>query len=610
MRIPIRRVTVIVLLVAVIYLILPLTFGLIAQHYSNDFLTQENQTVGNVLGLRFQLKRYELGWFHSRAILVISQATSATEFTPIERIPLTIKQGPIVFENQAIRFGIVAIESDNLSLPTVPNYHVLFESIFGLSGVTAHLSLIPNSGSDMPSSLKVDDLQLIAHSNLDADHFRFHLKGNGIHFTLPDQSITFATNSLATALDAQYLGGHHWDMRLSFALAKDKLMLTSANTTVPDVYRANLLAAANLHIDTAKVAQLLTDVVVINTDNQNNQPVPESAWLDLGQQALTQLIASDTTFNFQNFSFTAPAGQVLLNYSASFPSLPAVHDYYDVMTRGITNLMLSVPDWSYINNPSGNAYTLTGLRLGVSNNTIFSRELKFKVGAFDVKSTQQLKSAPLFYISNLLYQDHGFGDPQTLSQQMQWQSDQLCFSQTCFQHLNGSLNLLNMNFTAFRSVSEATAALAGLDPADSGPTLSDNFDKLQKAYIGLVTPRTTASLAQSMQTPEGDASLKADFSWPNLMVIPSTTLRIPTFLESTHYQIIATIPANYVDAILTAAKIDAEQAAMKQVKGVQPPTWSEQAAAIIEFAIQQKYLKLDGKVYQLNLTGKAATHGQ
>jgi uncharacterized protein YdgA (DUF945 family) len=64
------RIPLILTVVIGVYFTLPYFLGLAAQHYSAEFIQQENATLGDMLGVNLRLVDYQRGWFQSHAQLL------------------------------------------------------------------------------------------------------------------------------------------------------------------------------------------------------------------------------------------------------------------------------------------------------------------------------------------------------------------------------------------------------------------------------------------------------------------------------------------------------------------------------------------------------------
>lgn len=605
------RAPLVLAVLAVIYSILPLIFGIFAQRYAKDFLAQENETLGKVAGIQLNLDRYERGWFHSTAMLSIQQKSADGSYALLEKVPLTIFHGPVYEVDTKPSVGFALMTADNIPIDFLPKYHLIFRDSVGFSGMHAFLALLPSVGTDMPSMLDVNRLLVTIDSNLHADRFVFHVNGDGLRYESPDHILSATAQKLDSTLLVSYLSDRHWQLRWGFDLDGDKIALIAPENNSAFTFGADNVQVKGLHVDTEKMANLLSEVVQMKSADEGGAVVPPSAWIGVLQQFLANVVDNDTQVRLHNLSLTSPTGQVLLHYDTSFPTLPNAHDYYDVATRGVSRLMLSIPDWTYADAASNTEFGLSNLKLASSNNTVFSRQMNLEVGAFDVKNMQADIKTPVLYGAGLAYQDHNYGDSQNFSQVMQWRLNQLCFSQECFKGLKGELSLLNLNFAGFRAVSSALRSVVGFN-SDAGTTTdvaTTKWTDLENAYISLVTPETRVILSHNMQTPEGDMSLYAALSWPQYRapagVLPNQSL----FLDDTTYQVRAQFPVAYVNAFL--AHEEEMQKAMTKGGHDKPavassPTVDQQAAAIVKFSVQQGYLKRVDDVYMLDLVGKGA----
>lgn len=588
----------------VIYTILPFFFGIYAQRNLQQFLTQENNTVGKVMGIQLTVRRYERSWFHSRVIIDVDQKAENGAITFVKRIRLTITHGPFFMENNKPRLGLFAMTADPISFDSLPKYYLTLTGDFDFSGAQAVLTMMSGKNVDIPSIADAKQLVLNIKSNLDADHFDLHLQGEGLRYQSPDHFVSVLLGTIDSRLEVRYLSDQHWQLRWGFDLDHDQLSLGDPNTTAPFVFGADKIDVKGLHFDTQKLATILSEIVQIKSADDNGAVVSPAVWIGVVQQFLTQLVNSDTWVSLRDLSFTTPSGQVLLHYNASFPALPDVHDYFDVATKDVSQLALSVPDWSYVDQPSNMQFGLTNFKLTASNNTIFSRQMAVEIGAFDMKDLlSNTPGQPVVYATGFSYMGHNYGDTSSVSQIAQWRLNQVCFSGECFSALKGELDLLNMNFSAFRNIAMATQSLMNFNQAQPDEM---KWSNLESAYIALVQPNTRFILTHQMKTPAGDMHLYAALSWPHYAMPPSVAPDMDLFIGNTNYQVRAQLPVSYVTVFLQDQK--AAQAAMKKTLGPKvsqtvPPTIAMQAASIIDYAIAKGYLKRVGDDYIVDLVG-------
>lgn len=598
------RAPVILAIIAMIYCFLPLVFGIFAKDYSLRFITQANESIAKVAGIQLKLERYKRGWFHSTALLAITTKNSDGTDNLIQQVPLKIYHGPFYQSNTHPGMGLALMTADDITIDALPKYHVLFQNNIGLSGDRALLALVANSNVDMPSTFDATKLQFAMRSNLEADHFSFELTGTGLHYQSPDHLISASIEKLDSTLFADYLSDRHWQLHWGFSLDRNKLSISAQNSAPPFVFAANQLNVGGLHLDTEKMAKLLMKIADIKNADAAGQTIYPSVWVAIAQEFLTQVIGNDTHVWLHNLSVTSPAGQVMLHYTASFPQLPSVHDYFDITTRDVSQFALNIPDWIYTDAESQMAFSLSQLKLLSQNNTVFSRQTNLSLGSFNIRSMKAdaVQQMPLFYGTGVAYQGRNYGDMKAFSQTMAWQANNVCFSQDCFKAVKGELSLQNMNFAAFHNIAVTTRSFMQYDPQASAEM---RWHDLAAAYIGLVTPATRFGLSQEMQTTEGPIKVEAALSWPDFSIPPGALPNTDLFLDKAHYNVRAQIPVAYLNAFLTNTPASTQQAVVKpEIKSLSSGgTFVTQAADFVRYALSQGYLKKVDNAYVVDLSG-------
>jgi hypothetical protein len=598
------RVPIVLAAVAAIYCVLPIVFGALAERYAMQFLDQENNTLGKVMGLNMSFERYHRGWFGSTAVLVIEKKNAdGSGYDLLKRIPLTIEHGPFYETQSGVRAGLASMVATAVSVDLLPKYHFDFRNDIGFNNERALLSVVSNKDVDVPSIADADVLTLSMKGNLDADHFVFRLNGNGLRYQSPDHVVSASIQALSSTLRVNYLSDRHWQLQWGLLLDKNKLSLGLLKDSAPVVVGADEINLTDMHFDTEKMADLLSKVLQIKSANEEGQVVPASAWIAMVQQFLTQVINNDTSIRLRDLSVTSPQGQVLLHYDASFPSLPNVHDYFDISERGVTAFAVAVPNWTYIDNPSNTEFGLSNLKLTTQNNTVFSHQMNLDVGAFDIKDTKTgATGMPVLYVTGLSYQGHNFGDMSKLSQVMRWKANRLCFTADCFSDIHGQLDLSNMNFSAFRGIATATQEVVQFDPQQT-ESMNAKWTNLADAYLALVTPTTKVVLSHDMKTSAGDLKLYAEAGWPKFMTPPNATPDMNLFLDDMVYEVRAELPVAYLQAFIAADMPQLHGKTPEKTVDAAPPI-ETQAIAWVRYAITQRYLKKVGDAYVLDLVGQ------
>lgn len=604
MRRPFKTVTILVIL-AGIYFILPYCFGIAAQHSASTFLRNENQSLGKVLGIHLDFAQYNRGWFHSTAILQVEKKGADGNLEIIKQIPLVIDHGPAYREKNKFQDGLGLIKSSGLQLDNFP-YQITFTDNIGFDGEHGVFELTPNKASSEQPAFQMQSLVVHTKSNLKATQFQFNVVGQGLHFHDSQQSYALNIQDLQTTMTADYLGERHWQLILGLGLSKDQL-----TTALPDnsllTVNAEKIDFNGVHFDTQQIAKVLAEVVQLKQAADAQQPTKPTAWMALLQQFLTQIVHSDTSAEIKGLSFVTPMGRADAQYIVSFPALKTNHDYFDVATRNVGNLEIDVPNWKFANPDANMEFALSNLQYKEQNNTVFSRHSKMTLGAFDVTNTLTTEKNPTFYAAGLTYDGELRGDPQHLSQIMDWNLSRLCFADNCFSKIHGKLELLRMNFDAFRGIAAATQQVVQYDPAQP-ESLGSRWMDLASAYTKLVSSDTHVVLSHNMMTPVGEVHLQGDLTWPSFVSdSASVSPALPAFLDQTVYRLHALFPAAYVNAFLDQqAKAPAPTPASATATPDKTPSFEVQAAQFVQYAINQGYLKKVGDAYTVDLTGKGS----
>lgn len=596
------------------YLALPFCFGSLAQHYSTKFVDNSNKTVGKVLGLHFELTQYHRGWFHSQAILQISNTAADGNQEIIQSVPITIEHGPTYRLNGRTHMGVGGVSSPSVTLKPEVAYQLFFHDNISFSGERAVLMLLSNQTAQSQFPVQVRALSLGIASDLKAQHFHFTLKGSDLRYQDPQHAISLTIKTLNADLLASYLADRHWQSVFSLGLQNNQLTSIISNATgAPSPVTLNLadVSIQHVHLDTQALAKFLGDLVQLKNAANKAQPARPFAWAALIQELLTQLINTDTQMSVQGFSLTTPMGQAQLQYDVSFPALPQKHDYFDLATMNVGELQLSVPHWIYTNPQNNIQFALTNFHYRVSSNTVFSRRSRMEIGALDVTNLQTGHPAT-FSANGFLYHGEVTGDPYTLSQVVDWKIAKICAMGGCFQNVRAEFQFLHLSYAAFRGIATATQQLVQQNPGaqPQQPAVLHWLD-LANAYIKLVTPTTQIIFANDMQTPQGQLTMNANVSWPSLKIPENTTLTTHRLFHEAHYTAHLLFPAAYADALLEDAQSVA--IAAKNPNGPvtaatenQGPPFEVQAAQFLRYVIAQGYLKKVGNGYVADLSGKGS----
>lgn len=604
------------MIIAGIYLLLPFSFGIMTQRYSTTFFQNENKTLGDVLGVQLNLINYHRGWFHSTATIQVEQKMPSGDFETLTDIPIVITHGPSYrFANHFLT-GFGMITANNFQLVKDSPFELSFQENVGFNGERGAFIIVTKKQADATNNLKIGSLVLHMRSNVKADHFLFRLVGNDLQFQDPTQSISAGVQQLTSTLEANYLGERNWQLTLGLALHQDQLTAALPDDALTSVtVNADTIDVGGVHFDTQKIAKLLEEVIVLKQASDEKTAVKPTAWMAVFQHFLTEMIHNDTWANITGLSITTPMGQLQGHYDVSFPTLQAVHDYFDVATRNVSTLQIAVPSWTYTDAKAHKTFSLKALQYDAYNNTVFARHSKLIFDKLDVQNTQAatdsgnaIAAATIFSVDGFSYQSALSGDISNLSQTMQWQIGKFCFSDKCFQKMNGELEFSGMNYPAFRGIAAATQKVVQYNPDQSTP-LAERWMDLANAYAQLIMPQTKVVITHDMNTPEGEMKLHGELSWPNLSVTAGT---MPTLVGDMHqasYELHLLFPATYVDTFLSqqaAAKIipDTSKITPMPDTAKDKPSFEEQTAKFLQYALSQGYLKKVGSAYVMDLTGK------
>lgn len=589
-----------------IYFLLPFIFGVMTQHYSTQFLKNENDTLGKVLGVRLHFASYDRGWFQSKAELQIERKNGDGAWKVFRDIPIHIKHGPsIMVENRRVA-GIGMISVNDIALDDKSPYKFDLHEILSVNGERGTIVLLKNPATTTADNLSVSALRVHVASNLKADQFRFSVAAKNLHFYDPQNTVSFDTGNMDLNLIAHYLQDRHWQMTAGTQLSNDTVsFLLSKDPTSKIALHANFFGLSNLHFDTKEIAKLLGELAQIKDASDAQQTISPSTWMALFQQLLVQVIHDDTTAIVQGVSVKTPMGELHLHYDIAFPTLPKTHDYFDIATRGVGKLDITIPHWDYLFVPQNRQLTLNDLQYTEKNNTVFSRHSQLSLGALDLTNAS-ITSTPVFYFTGLLYNGILEGNFEDLSQLMDWKISKLCFSKQCFNQLNGDLKFKNMNFMALRDIAKATQQLVQYAPEQKGNAEVRWID-VGSAYAKLISANTSVSIAHQMQTPKGLLQITGNLSWPGLQINAPKTDLLSTVLNQSVYQMHLQFPSSYLDNFLDEMRqAKLSQPASPQASTVKSsePSMEMQMADFLQYAIQQGYLKKTQDAYFADLSGK------
>lgn len=605
MRRPIK-IAIILLILIGISALLPLLLGAVAQRYSSEFVQRENKTLGQIFDVQLQLIHYHRGWFRSTAILQIEQQTDAGNLELIKQIPVTIQHGPLYRAGNQFHIGFAAIKSHAFSPFDSLHYIVSLQNHVAFNGAShASLLITETPGADTLNQFHMDWLSLDVHANTQATHLHFNIKGQGLRFQDPQDSLSVNIQQLQSGLDAHYLGDRHWELQFGLTLTKNQVStLMPGDATSMLTVNAQQLYLKRVHFDTEEMGKLLGEMAELKQAEDANQPIKTTAWMALFQQFLTQMIQSDTSVALQGLSVSTPMGQLMGDYNARFPTLPINHDYFDVATSNVGILQVDAPRWTYTDMPSHTEFSLTGLHYHENNHTVFLRNTNLAFDTFTVKNTQ-FSAMPVIDADGFVYRGTLQGDLKNLSQSMRWQLGKMCYTNICFDHIQGKIDALKMNYNAFRDIAAATQHVVQYDSADVN-SMQTRWMNLANAYLKLITPQTELIFSHDMVTPEGNMEIQGDLSWPTINASITVAPTLDTVMDQAVYKLRLLFPAIYVDTFLAEEKTVATKnnQAEKAQPAAQTPQLESQIALFLKYAIAQGYFKKVGKAYTVDLTGR------
>lgn len=611
-----RKVLLILVLLAGIYLLLPFSFGIVAQRYATQFLKNENDALGNVLGIHLDFAQYNRGWFSSSAIILVERKTANGDMEIINKIPVRIEHGPSFISKEHFRTGLGMVSGNNISLGEHSPYDISFRENIGFAGEHAAVILLnPKSNTDT-NNFTIQGLRLNVASDISAKKYVFHIIGKGLEYKDPAQSLSLQIQNLQATLNANYLGKQDW--QLTFGLGLDNNQLSAvlpdnANTGI--TVNLDQLHLSQLHFDTQKMAKLVSDFIQLKQADDSQQPAKPAAWMALFQQLLTNVIGENTQFSVSGLKISTPMGQLQAQYSASFPTLPKQHDYFDIATRDVGVLSVVVPNWNYTNAKTNDRLTLSNLNYQDTNNTVFLRNSKLSLDALTILNLNSQAKTPSFDIAGLLYQGSLQGDTQSLTQSMNWQVAKLCVTGDCAKSIHGKLELANLNFNAFRGIAKATQSL--VQPSDTDQaSIGARWMDVGNAYAKLILPKSRVDLTHEMITPQGPVQIKGQLSWPNWNAQAAAATPFADMLKQSNYHLQVEFPAEYVNAFIAQQQTASETAAVVKPARMDVPStpisaqgtpkeppFEMQAAEFLQYAIGQGYLKKAGSSYLMSLAG-------
>ncbi|PIZ04501.1 MAG: hypothetical protein COY58_03915 [Gammaproteobacteria bacterium CG_4_10_14_0_8_um_filter_38_16] len=602
-----RKVLLILVLVIGIYLLLPFTFGIVVQRNATQFLKNENAALGSVLGIHLDLAQYNRGWFSSTAVVQVEKKAINGDMEILRKIPVRIEHGPSFITQDHFRTGLGMVLANDISLGDHSPYLISFRENMSFSGEHEAIVLLKTKENVPTNNLMLNSLVLNITSDASAKKYDFYVVGTGVKYNNPMQSLSLHIQKLYANLQADYLGKQDWKLTLGLGLNGNQLtaqLPDRANTAL--TVRLNELHLAQLHFDTKKMAKIVSEFIQLKQADDSQQPAKPAAWMALFQQLLTSVINQDTQCIVDGLKITTPMGELQAHYSASFPTLPEHHDYFDIATRDVGVLSLVVPSWTYTNTKVNNQFSLTQLNYQDDNNTVFSRHSKLTLGGFDMVSLHSQPKVSGLHIADLSYEGNLQGDSHRLSQTMAWQASTFCITSDCAQAIQGKLQLLNMDFSAFRGIAQATQTL--VQPGDDQSSVGERWLSLGNAYAKLISSQSQVDLTHDMTTAQGPVQINGQLMWPNWDNQTAAPALFDKLLKLSRYHLHVVFPAYYVNTFITQQTISTAAFQPPENMSVAPvapqeSTFEKQVAQFLQYAIDQGYLKKVSNAYLIDLVG-------
>lgn len=609
-----RRYTKIGLFIAlpiiILYLVLPLFFGIATKRYLREFVQYENASLGDTLGMQVTVQDYHQGWFHSRATLLIQKKINGT-FQNWKTIPVKITQGPLYQLYGRMTGGLGLLESENTLADAASSYDASFKENIAFNGdQTQYVLLKAKSPQTMPNVPHVQSLLIYGKSDFNADQFQFHAIAKELALTDPAKSFNLHTQELSAQLNAHYLKNQQWHFVTSVNIGENKIsfpMHTDPKSLM--TIQSDQIQLADLHINTEQVTQLLKQITQLKQQQESNTHQPPSDWIWLAEDALAHMIQDNTQFQIQGLTMTTPYGTVNFHFSLSFPTLPKNHDYFDVAMNSVGDTRLTIPNFQITNDAFYSQFKLSNFTYDGRNNTIFSRNADMAFELFDVDSTDPIKNPTRFSMTGFLYHADANGNTKRFTQQMQWSLNKLCVTNDCSRNIKGTLKFENLNPAAFRSIATAARQLMQYHPTQPSLLMAQWMDIIN-AYAKLISPQTKITLSNTVTSPQGEVIVQGAVSWPNLS---QTQVGMADHLTNqADYQLHVAIPAVYINNLINRAKTDGTTTpptpSAETTASAQTPAsgLDKQIAPWLEYLIQNAYVQQANNAYVLDLKG----HGQ
>ncbi|EKD91970.1 MAG: hypothetical protein ACD_29C00268G0002 [uncultured bacterium] len=585
---------VVIIVLAGFYLASPYFFGSVSKRYINTFIQNENAVLGNALDMKATVQDYHRGWFHSTATFLIQKKVNGV-FQNIKTIPVEITHGPFYQINGRLTGGLAVLKSTaalaNMNYPYDITYR---ENISFDGGHTQSLLLKEKSTAVVSNTPHAKIILIRAKSNFEAKKIIFNITADHVQFSNATKLVDANAKTISVQLNANYIDNQHWNLLLGLDIGKNQISIPihldqqQQSWTV----KSNQIHLAGLHIDTNDIATLLQKVISLKQENAMaiaaNQPINPSAWLLLFQNTLSSLMQADTQLQIDGLSITTPYGTLNMRYAISFPTLADKHDYFDIVTRSVGDMQLTIPTFQLTNDKMQSKISLSNFTYNSQNNTIYTRNVDAGFDSFNMNTINPTQNAVgsnvAFFATGFLYHSDTQGDSKNMMQNMQWSLNKFCWSDDCFSNIKANLQLKNLNPTAFRGVAAASQQLMQYHPAEKQIMIAQWMD-LINAYAQLVSSKTIVSVSENMTSPKGAIIINGSVAWPAL---PQTQTGIAGVTAQAQYVLHIVFPAAYITEFLNTTQAD----------------YTKQAQDLLHYLIQNNYIAQHNDAYVLDLTGQ------
>ena len=335
-------------------------------------------------------------------------------------------------------------------------------------------------------------------------------------------------------------------------------------------FKMNKLAANDINFDTALLDRF--GKVFNETMTQTEMSAEyEAEVMKLITDLMSQAVTNKTNFELDKLHIATPFfTDLTLNIMASWPDLPANHDYLDLNWDVKSKIEFHLPKLEVPLEHDGKLL-IEEVKYNVDNNkgtgkfnASFSKVLK--------SATEEMSAIELDKFSfNLLTTS----EPEKFSYDGKMNLQKICVLDQCGENADLKFTIKNLSKKALRDIYMSTLMKAGSDPMG-------NIFTLLGAYGNLVESDSEVTLAFSVKTPDGDIKIDANANWKNM---PQKKELFGAFAYI-QYQVNGKFPAKLIDSIIASAATNKDNA---------------EIAEKIQHLIQAKKLEKKGNEYILNM---------